>query len=74
MTFNNNSKPNETSKYKLKSGVAQWGVLLALNRSIVSSSPIKGFRCFLEQELYPPCLVLVGFMRNNIACFTVELK
>jgi len=47
---------------------------LALGVEVVGSSPIKGPRCFIEQKLYPYCLVLVGsrngferdFSRTNI--------
>ena len=42
---------------------------------VVGSSPIKGLRCFIEQEkLYPYCLVLVGSRNGFERDFTIELK
>ena len=40
--------------------VVQWIERQTQNRPVVSSSPITGTRCFIEQELYHICLVLIG--------------
>ena len=40
-----------------RGGVAQWIAYLPRNVEVMGSSPIKGPRCFLEQKLYPHCLV-----------------
>ena len=45
--------------------MTQWVAHLTRNAEVVGSSPIKGPRCFLEQQLYPYCLVLVG-SRNEL--------
>ena len=52
--------------------VAQWVARLTRNVEVVSSSPIKGNRCFLEQETY--CLVLIGSRNGFERDFTIELK
>ena len=52
----------------------QWVARLTRNVKVVGSSPIKGARCFLEQETYPCCLVLVGFRKGFERDFTIELK
>ena len=36
-----------------KSGAEQWVACLIRNVEVVGSSPIKGPRCFLEQETLP---------------------
>ena len=36
-----------------RDGVAQWVARLTRNVEVVGSSPIKGPRCFLEQETLP---------------------
>jgi len=40
----------------------------------VGSNPIKGSRCFFEQEKYPHCLELVGFGNDSEHEFTIKLK
>ena len=40
-----------TDKRHLRVGVAQWVSRLTHNEEVVGSSPIKGLRCFLEQEI-----------------------
>ena len=55
--------------FKGRRGVAHW---LARNVSVVGSSPIRGPRCFLEQETY--CLVPVGSRNGFERDFTIELK
>ena len=60
--------------------MAKCVVHLTHNLSVVSLSPIKGPHCFLEQETYSHCLVLVGsrngfkldLHKHKIACFTFE--
>ena len=37
---------------------------LARNRLVVGSNAIKGIRCFIEQNIYSYCLVLVGAMNG----------
>jgi len=47
---------------------------LTRNVEVVGSSPIKGPRCFFEQELYPFYLVLIGSSNGFKRDFTIELK
>ena len=54
-------------------GVTQWVALLARNVEVVGSSPIKGPRCFLEQETVP-LLLSTGSMNGFERDFTTELK
>ena len=56
----------------IRGGIAQWVARLTRNVEVVGLSTIKGPRCFLE--LYPYCLVLVGFRNGFDRDFTVELK
>jgi len=51
-----------------------WGLIR--NPTVVNSCPIKGFRCFIEQDtLYSSLTVLGGSsLIYIITCFTVELK
>ena len=51
-------------------GVAQWVARLTLNVEVVGSSPIKGPRCFLEQETLS-LLLSTGWFEHD---FTIELK
>ena len=46
-------------------GVAQWVARLARNVEVVSSRPIKGPRCFLEQETLP-LLLSIGWFQEQI--------
>ena len=64
---------NETSYIK-NSGVAQWIVLLKRNGSVMSSNPIKGSHCCVEQEslLYLPSTG--WFQVIDSRDFTFELK
>ena len=50
---------------RLRGGVAQWVACLTRNVEVMGSSPIKGPRCFLEQETLP--LVLsTGWFQERI--------
>ena len=49
---------------KIRSGVAQWVAPLTRNVEVVVSSPIKGTRCFLEQETLP-LLLSTGWFRGT---------
>ena len=51
--------------------MAQWVARLTRNVEVVGLSPIKGPRCFLEQE---NCLVLVGSRNGFELDFTIQLK
>ena len=58
--------------------MAQWVARLTRSEDVVGSSPIKGPRCFLEQDTLPLLLNLLelvgsrnGFERRD---FTIELK
>ena len=53
---------------------AQWVARLTRNVEVVGSSPIKGPRCFIEQETLPLCLVLVGSRNGFERDFTIEQK
>ena len=51
------------STYTIRGGVTQWVVRLTRGRWIPASrefEPHQRPRCFLEQQLYSLCLVLVG--------------
>ena len=52
--------------------VAQWVARLTRNVEVVGSNPIKGLRCFLEQETLP--LLLSTGMFQERCDVTVELK
>ena len=52
--------------------VAQWVACLTRNVSVVSSSPLKGPHCFLEQETL--LLLLFGSMYGLELDFTIELN
>ena len=54
--------------------MAQWAARLTRNVKVGVSSPIDGFRCFLEQETLPFCSVLVGSMNGFERDFTIDLK
>ena len=49
----------------LRGGVAQWVARLTRNVEVVGSSPIKGPRCFLEQETLP-LLLSTGWFQEQI--------
>ena len=49
----------------LESTVAQWVARLTRNVEVVGSSPIKGPRCFLEQETVP-LLLSTGWFQERI--------
>ena len=44
------------SQLLIYDGVAQWVARLTRNVEVVGSSPIKGPRCFIEQETLPVLL------------------
>ena len=48
-----------------RGGVAHWDALLTRNVEVVDSSPIKGPRCFLEQETLP-LLLSTGYFQERI--------
>ena len=48
-----------------RGGVAQWVVRLTRNVEVVGSNPIKGPRCFLEQETLP-LLMSTGWFQEQI--------
>ena len=50
------------------------GARLTRNVEVVGSSPMKSPRCFLEQEILPYCLVLVGYRNGFERDFTIKLK
>ena len=54
-----------TLKLTNDSGVAQWVARLTRNVEVVGSSPIKGPRCFLEQETLP-LLLSTGWFQERI--------
>jgi len=45
-------------------GVAQWVAPLTRNVEVVGLSPIKGPRCFLEQETLPLFLITGWFQKR----------
>ena len=45
--------------------MAQWVARLTRNVEVVDSSPIKGSRCFLEQET-SPLLLSIGWFQERI--------
>ena len=51
--------------YSLRGGVAQWVAHLTHNVEVVGTSPIKGPRCFLEQETLP-LLSSTGWFQERI--------
>ena len=60
---------NETNMLRdmqnLVGGVAQWVARLTRNVEVVGSSPIKGPRCFREQETVP-LLLSTGWVQERI--------
>ena len=48
-----------------RGGVAQWVARLTRNVTVVSSSPIKGLRCFIEQETLL-LLLSTGWFKERI--------
>ena len=48
----------------LSDGVAHWVARLTRNVEVVGSSPIKGPRCFLEQETLPLLLNICWFQKQ----------
>ena len=48
-----------------RGGVVQWAARLTRNVEVVGSSPIKGPRCFLEQETLP-LLLSTGWFQERI--------
>ena len=44
--------------------MAQWVARLTRNVEVVGSSPIKGPRCFLEQETLPLLLSICWFQKQ----------
>ena len=55
----------KTSSLSSRGGVAQWVARLTHNVEVVGSSPIKGPRCFLEQETLP-LLLSTGWIQESI--------
>ena len=53
--------------------VAQWVARLTHNVEVVGSSPIKGPRCFLEQETLP-FLLSTEWFQEQIQAIKIELK
>ena len=49
----------------LRGGVAQWVARLTRNVEVVGSSPIKGPRCYLEQDTLP-LLLSTGWFQKGI--------
>ena len=62
--FDSNYLPIVRS-YTARGGVAQWVARLTRNVEVVGSSPIKGPRCFLEQETLP-LLLSTGRFKERI--------
>ena len=52
---------NESSR----GDVAQWLVSLTRNVEVVGSNPIKGLRCYLEQEMLP-LLLSTGWFQERV--------
>ena len=52
------------SALSLRGGVVQWVARLTRNVKVVGSSPIKGPRCFLEQETLP-LLLSTGWFQER---------
>ena len=50
---------------RLRGGVAQWVARLTRNVEVMGSSPIKGPRCFLEQETLP-LFLSTGWFQERI--------
>ena len=50
---------------RLRGGVAQWVARLTRNVEVMCSSPIKGPRCFLEQETLP-LFLSTGWFQERI--------
>ena len=48
-----------------RGSVAQWVAQLTRNMEVVGSSPIKGPRCFLEQESLP-LMLSTGWFQERI--------
>ena len=61
----NNTKKSNVYKIHLRGGVEQWVACLTRNVEVVSSSPIKGPRCFLEQETLP-LFLSTGWFQERI--------
>ena len=61
--------------------VEQWEQRMTCNRSVVSSNPSKGSRCFSGQDILPSLLstgwfqerIREGFTLVKSACFRIEL-
>ena len=45
--------------------MAQWLVRLTRNVEVVGSNPIKGLRCYLEQEMLP-LLLSTGWFQERV--------
>ena len=57
-----------------RGGVAQWVVRLTRNVEVVGSNPIKGPRCFLEQETLPLLMSTCWFQEQIRARFHNRAK
>ena len=51
---------------QMRGGVAQWVARLTRNVEVVGSSPIKGPRCFLEQETLPLLLSTGWYQKRSV--------
>ena len=72
-TKNVNHHTSEAHK-DVRGGVAQWVARLTRNVEVVFSSPIKGPRCFLEQETLPLLLSPGWFQERIGACIHNQTK
>ena len=51
--------------YSTRGGVVQWVARLTRNVEVVGSNPIKGIRCFLEQNTLP-LFLSTGWFQERI--------
>jgi len=58
----------------LRGGVAQWVARLTRTMEIVGSMPIKGPRCFLEQDTLPLLLSTGSFQERIRAGYHNRIK
>ena len=56
---------HKSTLFRIERGVVQWVSRLTGNPEVVGSSPIKGPRCFLEQETVP-LLLSTGWFQEQI--------
>ena len=60
--------------FKWRNSLAQWVAHLTRNVGVMSSSPIKALRCFLEQETLPLLLSTGWFQEQIRAWFHNQTK